>query len=278
MSRRQLAIYAAGLVSGIGIVGATLSGATVDSIIPYTFKDGQVISADTLNDLFDQIKQGTRGYSSEAELNGTWSCTTYDPAPANSRTNTMPNWNYAPDQATGVLAVTQTWTFSNNGASLSMDKVKIGGVQANNTGVCQGVTTFPYNVKLIESTLMLTGQNGCVGGEGFALAVTRVSPNKFRATTSNTVMVCTSTVQPPSAPIDLTATSSSSGVALSWTSNGGNPTSYSVFKKTNGTYTSIATPSTNSYTDTSGTAGDLYRVKAINSDGSSLASTAAKAN
>ena len=66
--RRQVAIYAAGLLSGIGIVGATLSGATVDSIIPYTFKDGQVISADTLNDLFDQIKQGTRGYTSESEL------------------------------------------------------------------------------------------------------------------------------------------------------------------------------------------------------------------
>ena len=114
---------------------------------------------------------------------------------------------------------------------------------ANNTGVCQGATSFPYAAKLIESTLMLSGLNGCVGGEGFALAVTRVSPTKFRATTANTVMVCTSTVQPPGAPIDLTATASSTGVALSWTSNGGTPSSYEVLKKTNGVDTQIATPS-----------------------------------
>jgi hypothetical protein len=276
--RRQLAIYAAGLLSGIGIVGATLSGATVDSIIPYTFKDGQVISADTLNDLFDQIKQGTRGYSSEAELNGVWSCKTYDPAPIGTRTAGLPNMNFAIDPDTGILALTQTWTFSNSGTSLVMDKVKIGGVMANNTGVCQGATSFPYAAKLIESTLMLSGLNGCVGGEGFALAVTRVSPTKFRATTANTVMVCTSTIQPPGAPIDLTATSSSTGVALSWTENGGSPSSYEVLKKTNGVYTQIATPSSNSYTDASGLAGDLYRIKAVNSDGTSLASTAAKAN
>jgi hypothetical protein len=276
--RRQLAIYAAGLFSGIGIVGATLSGASVDSIIPYTFKDGQVISADTLNDLFDQIKQGTRGYSSETELSGRWACKTYDPAPANTRTNTMPNWNFAVDPDTGILAVDQTWTFSANGAQLSMDKVKIGGVQANNTGVCQGVTAFTYGIKLIESTLMLQGQSNCTGGDGQALAVTRVSPTKFRATTSNTVVVCTSTVQPPSAPIDLTATVASNGVSLAWTANGGNPSSYSVLKKSNGSYSSIATATSPSYTDTTGIAGDLYRIKAINSDGTSLASTAAKAN
>jgi hypothetical protein len=276
--RRQLAIYAAGLLSGIGIVGATLSGAAVDSIIPYTFKDGQVISADTLNDLFDQIKQGTRGYSSETELSGRWACRTYDPAPVGTRTNTMPNWNFTVDPDTGILAVDQTWTFSANGSQLSMDKVKIGGVMANNTGVCQGATTFTYGIKLIESTLMLQGQSSCTGGDGQALAVTRVSPTKFRATTSNTVVVCTSTIQPPGAPIDLAASTASGGVSLTWTANGGNPSSYSILKKSSGTYSQIATSTTNSYTDSTGAPGDLYRVKAINSDGPSIASTAAKAN
>jgi hypothetical protein len=277
--RRQLAIYAAGLFSGIGIVGASLSGATVDSIIPYTFKDGQVISADTLNDLFDQIKQGTRGYSSEAELNGAWSCKTYDPAPVGTRTAGMANMNYALDADSGILAVNQTWTFSNNGTALNMDKVKIGGVSANNTGSCPiTLTSFDYSAKLIESTLMLLGSGGCIGGTGHALEITRVSPTKFRATTSNNVIVCTSTLQPPSSPVDLTATVASSGVSLTWTANGGNPSSYSVLKKSNGSYSSIATATSTSFTDTTGTVGDLYRIKAINSDGTSLASTAAKAN
>lgn len=277
--RRQIAVYAAGLLTGIGIVGATLSGATVDSIIPYTFKDGQVISADTLNDLFDQIKQGTRGYTSESELNGTWACKTYDPAPVGMRTAGMANMNYTVDPTTNILSVEQTWTFSNSGTSLVMDKVKIGGVQANNTGACPiSITSFNYSAKLIESTLMLLGSGGCIGGSGEALAITRVSPSKFRATTSNNVIVCTSTTQPPGAPKELTATAATTGVNLAWTENGGNPTSYSVLKKANGSYSQIGTSSSTSYTDTSGASGDLYRVKAINSDGTSLASTAAKAN
>jgi hypothetical protein len=280
MSRlRQLAIYAAGLVSGIGIVGATLSGATVDSIIPYTFKDGQVISADTLNDLFDQIKQGTRGYTSESELNGTWACKTYDPAPIGMRTTGMANMNYSIDADSGILAVNQTWTFSNSGTALTMDKVKIGGVNANNTGACPiSITAFNYSAKLIESTLMLLGSGGCIGGTGEALAITRVSPTKFRATTTNNVIVCTAATQPPSAPSDVTATVSSGGVALTWTVNGGNPTSYSILKKSNGSFSQVGTSSSNSYTDTSGASGDLYRVKAINSDGTSIASQAPKAS
>lgn len=277
MSRRRAVIFAAGAFSGVTLVAAALVGASNDSIIPYTFKDGQVISADTLNDLFDQIRQGTRGYSSEAELNGTWNCKTYDPAPVGTRTNGMPNMNFQIDPDAGILSVSQTWTFSNNGRSLTMDKVKIGGSMANNTGVCQGATSFPYAVKLIESTLMLSGQNGCVGGDGSALAVTRVSPYKFRATTSNTVIVCTAAVQPPAPPSDLIATAGASGVSLRWTDNGGNPSGFSVLKKVNGVYSEIATPSGNTYTDTSGVAGDLYRVKSVNANGASLASTAALA-
>ncbi len=277
MQRKKIALYILGLLSGGGIAVAVVSNAN-DSVIPYVFQDGQVISADTLNDLFTSINNSTKGYASESELNGSWSCQTYDPSPIGARTSGMPNMNFQTDSATGLLKLSNTWTFSSNGTNLSMNLAAVGGVSANNTGACTGVSSFTYSTKLVESTLMLTPTTGCLGGSGSALQINKVSPYKFRAFLSPAVISCVAANQPPAIPTALSASVSSSGVRLTWTDNGGGATSYSVLKKINGTYTEIGTSSTNSYADSSGTAGSLYRVKSTNSNGSSLASIAAIAN
>ena len=277
MQRKKIMLYVLGLLTGGGVVVAVVSNAN-DSVIPYTFQDGQVISADTLNDLFSSINNSTKGYVSESELNGSWSCQTYDPSPIGSRTAGMPNMNFQTDSATGLLKLSNTWTFSSSGTNLSMNLAAVGGVSANNTGACSGITTFAYSTKLVESTLMLTPSTGCLGGSGSALQISKVSPYKFRAFLSPAVISCVAANQPPAIPTGLSASVSSSGVRLTWTDNGGSPTSFSVLKKVNGAYTEIGTSSTNSYTDSSGAIGSLYRIKSTNANGSSLASIAAIAN
>jgi hypothetical protein len=275
LNKRSALIYTLGLISGIGIVTASIVGAS-DSSVPYTFKDGQVISADTMNDLFGRIKMSNEGFSSVNELNGAWSCITYDFS-GQSKTNGMPNTQFAADATTGLQAITQTWTF-NNGA-LTMDKVVPGGIASNNTGGCGGATSFNYNVNIIAPYLAITGSQGCTNGNGYVLAVKRTSPFNFITPLSNTVVSCTANSQPPSPPSALSATVATTGVDLSWTDNGGSPATYSVLKKSSGSFTQIASVSagTTSYTDTSGATGDLYRVKSVNGNGSSLASPVALA-
>jgi len=127
--------------------------------------------------------------------------------------------------------------------------------------------------------LALTGNQGCTNGNGYVLAVKRTSPYKFIAPLKQTVVSCTAVNQPPNPPSDLTAQLGSSGTTLSWTDNGGGTVSFSVLKKANGAYSEIGTTnsSTVTFTDTTGVASDMYRIKSVNSNGASLASTAALA-
>lgn len=266
-----------GVLSGIGVVAASMSGAS-DSTVPYEFKDGQVISADTLNDLFGRIRMANEGFASATELAGTWSCTTYDLSGQNP-INGMPNMQFALNTDLNLQTITQTWTFSSDGQTVSMDKLQLGGIADNNNGGCAGQSSFSYKVAIIAPYLALTGNQGCTNGNGYVLAVKRTSPYKFIAPLKQTVVSCTAVNQPPNPPSDLTAQLGSGGTTLNWTDNGGGTVSFSVLKKANGVYTEIGTTnsSTVTFTDTTGVAGDMYRIKSVNSNGASLASTAALA-
>lgn len=278
---KKAAIYTMGLFTGVGVAFATLSGAA-DSVIPYQFKDGQVISADTLNDLFSQIKNSTQGFTSEADLNGAWTCNTYDSTDGSSKTSNTPSANFVTDTATGLQALSQTWTFTSNGTALmTAPGARLGGISNNITGTCSnGTGNGGFTAKMVESSLMLTGVTvGCTSSYGYVLPVNRVSPYKFRFTQGSTVVSCVANNQPPSIPSDLTASLVSGGVSLSWTDAGGSPTGFSILKKSSGVYSQIGTvgSGTTTYTDSGGAASDMYRVRSTNTNGNSLSSAAALA-
>ena len=251
--------------------------ANAQSLIPYTFKDGEVISADTLNDLFDSIRRVSEGFSSISQLEGTWNCTTYDLS-GQTPTNGMPNTQYAVDNATGLYAVDQSWVFSNGGKTLTVDKVILGGMAENNSGGCGGgdsVPTATYSAAMFGPFVGLAGVSpGCVNSNSFVLDVRRLTPYKFVAPTKMAVVSCEMAAHAPEAPIGLAAAASGSGVSLNWTANNDLPTGYKIYKKTNGEYQELATVTGVSYVDTTGVAGDMYRVAAYNANGTSIRSAA----
>ena len=265
-------IFIAGLLAGVGVVAATAIMAT-DSVIPYSFSDGQVLSADVLNDLFTSVKNSTQGYQSESELNGTWNCTTYD---SNMNTSAgMPNANFSTDSATGLKKLLSTWTFSSNGTALSVTGAMIGGVSLgqNNTGACPINTNYAYTSKIVESTLMLgaTSMGGACTTSATALPIIKVSPYKFRFVANSSVTSCVFANQPPAIPSNL----SLSGKVLTWVDNSTDETAFVILKKSSGgawaEYATVGAGVT-SYTDSSGSSGDKYRVKSRNTNGDSLGS------
>jgi hypothetical protein len=261
-------------------VSAIYAGPTfAQSVIPYSFKDGQVISADTFNDLFATINLGAGGLSNKSELAGTWSCRTYDIS-GQSPTSGMPNDQFSPDATTGLYTIEQTWTISADGATVEMDKLHLGGVAGNNTGGCAGQSTYDYTVNLLGFGLYvgLTGANGCTIGNGYVAAVRRTSVNDFVIPFDTYLVQCESASPVPDAPTDLTATAGG-GVTLSWTApNAGTvPSSYKILKKTNGTFSQVGTTTSTTYSDANGQAGEMYRVKSSHSNGDSLGSAVARA-
>lgn len=287
MKMKRIAVYLVGLFTGAGIAVGVVSHAT-DSAIPYTFQDGQVISADTMNDLFSRLQNVVVGFSSESELNGAWTCTTYDAdstavGTISSSAVGSGARSFVLDSATGLYKLVQTWTFTNSGTSLNTTtNARFGGTSQNHTGGCSGTTSINYSAKVIQSTLLLTGVGGCTGGNGQALQLIKNSPYEFHTVSGQTFISCVAVNQPPNIPTGLTATAGSSGVALSWTdASNGSATGFTVLKKVSGAYTSIGTlgSGTTSFTDSSGAAGAMYRVQANNSSNglSSIPSMAAMA-
>jgi hypothetical protein len=273
MKLKRIAVYLVGLFTGAGIAVGVVSHAT-DSAIPYSFKDGQVISADTMNDLFSRLQNVVVGFSSESELNGAWTCTTYDPdstavSAVGQAAVGAGARNYTLDSATGLYKLVQTWTFTNGGANLrTTTNTNFGGANKNITGGCTA-TSIDWTAKVIQSTLLLSGAGGgCAGGNGYALQLVKNSPYEFHTVYSPTFISCVAVNQPPNIPTGLAAVVSGSAVNLSWTdASNGSATGFTILKKVNGAYTTLGTVSagTTSYTDTSGAAGALYRVQANNS-------------
>lgn len=118
------------------------------------------------------------------------------------------------------------------------------------------------------ATLCLAILAGCGGAGGSA------SPTSAAAGAPSSPSVVTS------APAGLTATAANGSVALAWTASSG-ATGYNVKRSTTsgGPYTQIASPTTNSYTDSTASNGTTYYyvVSALDSAGESAASAQATA-
>jgi fibronectin type 3 domain-containing protein/regulation of enolase protein 1 (concanavalin A-like superfamily) len=87
----------------------------------------------------------------------------------------------------------------------------------------------------------------------------------------------TSALSLPPAPTGLTAVTGNSKVVLNWTATDQSPSSYNVMRSTtlSGTYTLIASPKTNSYTDNTAVNGStyFYKISAVNIVGEGAASS-----
>ncbi len=284
--KKKTFIYAAGVLTGVGALAVGGSFA-IDSAVPFTFEDGQIISADVMNDIFAKLKNTTVGFESIAELNGAWSCVQYDVS-ANAGANGMPGANFVQNATTGVFEGNNTWTFttSGNATTLTTTGYLVGGMLSsqNNTGTCAsntGNTSYDYSVTLAEGYLLLgkkTMLAGCVTTPA-ALQIQKVSPYKFKYPTSSGFGICTKQNQPPAIPTNLTVDAGS----LTWTDNSSDETAFVIMKKaaSSSGWSEIASVSANAtqYADVSSSSGDSYRVKARNAGNGldSLGSNVARA-
>jgi fibronectin type 3 domain-containing protein len=155
--------------------------------------------------------------------------------------------------------VTLRWTASLGATSYRVKRATVSGgpyttvgspttTSFTNTGLANG-TTYYYVVTAVNSS-------GESGNSNQASATPRVSP--------------------PAAPTGLTATPGNAQVTLSWTASTG-ATSYNVKRATvsGGPYTTVASPTSTTFTDTALTNGTTYYyvVTAVNSGGESGSST-----
>lgn len=229
--------------------------------IPVTFAEGDVISASVMNSVLKRVNDVQKGFVNVAELDGTWSCTTY-------------STNSAGCSAAGNLLYSKTGTMTFTASSKTFAYSGTGDPRGCFVGGYQ--TSGSYDV-----------QGGFLVTDYGVYDARKKGPNEFiwtlnSANPPNGFTVCSKTSTAPAPADALTATVSGTSVALTWTDQSSDETGFKVQYKTSakGAWTTATTTAANatSYTVTSLTTGKYwFRVIALNSNGDAMSSSEVQA-
>lgn len=253
----------------------------------HTFQDGDVISADMINELFDAIEK-TKKETSITDVVGTWQCRKYiagDTYPNMTAYYTTPDadglWHYLDitlefiDDGDGTYSwSSQTYNAFTMGAETLDDCNGSGNISAYNGKFALSVASCPtdsysavtttnvFNIQRTSGSRIDIIEMGAPGIQGLFL-------------------VCDKQNLPPSKPTSLSASASGSTVTLSWTDASTDETGFKIVRKDSegGSYAQVGTASAGaaSYSDTLTSTGTFwYRVKATNSNGDSTGSNVVK--
>ena len=244
--------------------------------IPYHFKDGEVISADVMNDLFEKIKEVVEGFSSPEELAGAWSCTTYTGESSCGVTGFLPT-------PKGILkSKTQTVTFSCDAASCTWTAAEFW------PGSCS--SDFTYGRKLSQRyditgdvlvSLAPPAADETFPAMGQVHSYKRLGPNLFTWNITGSLPTtsfarCERQLLPPAIPSDLTVSVADATVTLAWADNSSDETAFVILRKLgNGEdwkEISTATANTTTFSETLPSGNYSYRISSRNGNGDSLGS------
>src|SRR3954449_3668320 len=176
--------------------------------------------------------------------------------PTNNPPAITPPANPITTVAQNAAPFTVNLTGSDDGGIYNWSATPGTGVASVNVSAGQGTNTVTYTVTLTA------------GFSGTATFTATLSDN-VNTPANQAVNITVNPPTPPPAPTGLNATAGNAHVLLNWNAVGG-ATSYNVKRSTStGTETTIASPGTNSYDDTSAANGTtyFYVVSAINAGG-----------
>ena len=243
---------------------------------PHEFSAGDTLSADMLNELFNNIKLSKTAILS-SDLVGTWSCKV--------------SIRYSSSHATGWTAdsdslyqkLTSTITFIADGdGTYSYESTAPNPFFAYDDRAISG-----HKYAVLSNSFYFTfprkDQNGTIASDDKAIYyLSKTSKNSYlfirggATDISPDSLICDKQNLPPSMPSTFTASVSGKTVSLAWTDSSTDETGFKVLRKDSltGSYSTVTTTSADatSYSDTVTAAGSYwYRVSATNSNGDSVA-------
>jgi len=241
----------------------------------HTYKDGEIISSDLLNESFYAANNSSR--LTNDEVVGTWSCDIWTKYQKWTEAS-VALYTLSPSGLYYEVANAYTVTFSDDGdGSYSFSSKAFPSTTVNETSTS-------YDFSIIENTLIYKHSDYVQASvnyrEASKLPLNIISKTRFSI--DNSSSVCTKQNLPPANPTSLTASVTGSDVTLGWTDNSADEDGFKVTRKDSltGAWTDLVTESANSTSsiDSVTTAGSYwYRVKSTNGNGDSLGSNVVQA-
>ena len=198
-----------------------------EQTISLTFKDGDVISANVMNQIFGRINNVVTGFTSPVELDGGWNCATYEAL--NPTLPLSPNCAAVAGTTliqtkTGLLTFTatnKTWTYSGAGTPDACVSFLL---------LNPSPSSGSYDV--LSNHIYLNGPSA-IGPGTFTIVgqLKKVSPTQFTMTgfpSTTGATECSQNLPVPSAANNLSGSVTGTSVALSWVDQDANETGFRI--------------------------------------------------
>ena len=234
-------------------------------------EDGDVISAEVMNDILDRIELTLRSATS-ADLLGNWDVTqTTCPQGGLGNCSNLLSDGYGNAIDSLYRQRTDTVVFSDNGD---------GSYSYQTEDYCAFVRGGAGNSDCSGNYAVVDGRF-IINQSGFAAyVITRVSDTRFilsmnaSGSGSFNIIRLDKKGLAPAAPTSLSVTSNSEGNQLSWTAGDDTATSYRIMSKDEASddFSELGTATEANFTDGSPNSSRQYRVFAINDNGTSIGS------
>ena len=259
-------------------------GADFETI--HEFKSGDTISADMMNELFENIKLSKTNILS-SDLVGTWSCK----VSVRYSNNNVSDWTVDSDSLYNQLTSEITFSADGDGTYSYQSSAPNPFYSHDDRAIASGkkyiVTSNSFYAKYPRKNNAEDG--GAIQTDGnIVYSLSKISKNSYiflkLVTASNynpDSLICDKQNIPPTTPAIFTASVSDKTVSLAWTDNSTDETGFKVLRKDScdGSFSTVTTTSADatSYSDTVTDAGSYwYRVSATSSNGDSTGSKVVK--
>lgn len=243
----------------ISILICSLTNTQADEFVwGEDFKDGDTISAEVFNQIFNTIEKINRTVVDE-DLTGTWNCDAIT-------TRNTSNWV---DKGSFYLLENAQINFNSTSSNPSIDN-PYNVTSSNPSPLKRADSAFNGTYQLYKNMLFIkeTGDSNAriysvdiVSNTRIELTFLETSATSFPANYSS-FMVCDTTANIPSPPSNMTITQSGSSITIGWTDNSSDETGFKIYRKKVGdeSYSFITSVDQDvvSYVDSDVSAGETY--------------------
>ena len=251
---------------------------TDDLKIADDFKEGDILSAETFNQIFDTIERINRKIT-DNDLFGTWTCNAMKMS-SGGQADLPIGWINKDDLAHEISGVQVNFTQTIQGTTTGVNAITTSTPNPFFLGSPIQDEALNGNYLLKNNRIVIKSQGydyaGPIGYSRGSYSVEFLSPTRLLLSDDDESITCDVALEVPATPTAPTALNEKTSIGLSWSDTSDNETGFKIYRKPDGSgeFTLLATLSANSYSDTDTTEGVEYSyyVVSYNDNGESAKS------
>ena len=243
------------------------------------FKEGDILSAETFNQIFDTIERINRKITDD-DLFGTWTCSAMTKN-GGGENNLPVGWTTKYDLAHELSGVQVNFTQTVSGTSPGANAITTSAPNPFFLGSPIQDEALNGNYLLMNNKIVIKSQGwddrlGVIGYMRGSYSVEFLSPTRLLMSRDDESITCDVASGVPATPTGPTALNEKTSISLAWSDTSDNEIGFKIYRKPDGSaeFTLLETLTTPSYsdTDTSEGVGYSYYIVSYNDKGESAKS------